>query len=123
MREKNKSQAQKDYDSGVRGRNRPNAYYNYRKAGYYAPKAEIQEQLHSHNGMDDYRSISAYLKRVGHSYSATTIHKYMNTQMGLRFIVHQTYTFEYHQPTFLAYILCFISLIHFLSRSRYYNWI
>ncbi len=31
--------------------------------------------------------MTAYLKRAGYSYSATTIHKYMNTQMGLRSIV------------------------------------
>ena len=31
--------------------------------------------------------MTAYLKRAGHSYSTTTIHKYMNTQMGLRSIV------------------------------------
>ena len=54
----------------------PNAYYNYRKhrkADYYAQKAEIQEQIrniyHSHNGVDGYRSMTAYLKRAGHSLS------------------------------------------------------
>ena len=47
----------------------PNAYYNYRKhrkADYYAQKAEIQEQIrsiyHSHNGVDGYRSMTAYPK-------------------------------------------------------------
>lgn len=72
----------------------PNAQYNYRKhhkADYYAPKSQVQKQIrsiyHSHNGGDGYRSMTAYLKRAGHSYSAATIHKYMNTQMGLRSIV------------------------------------
>ena len=72
----------------------PNAYYNYRKhrkADYYAQKAVVQEQIrsiyHSHNGVDGYRSMTAYLKRAGYDYSAATIHKYMNTQMGLRSIV------------------------------------
>ena len=72
----------------------PNAYYNYRKhrkADYYAQKAKVQEQIrsiyHSHNGVDGYRSMTAYLKRAGYGYSAATIHKYMNTQMGLRSIV------------------------------------
>ena len=72
----------------------PNAYYNHRKhrkADYYAQKAEVQEQIrsiyHSHNGVDGYRSMTAYLKRAGHGYSAATIRKYMNTQMGLRSIV------------------------------------
>ena len=31
--------------------------------------------------------MTVYLKRAGYSYSAATIHKYMNTQMGLRSIV------------------------------------
>ena len=31
--------------------------------------------------------MTTYLKRAGHSYSTTTIYKYMNTQMGLRSIV------------------------------------
>lgn len=72
----------------------PNAYYNYRKqrkAGYYARKAEVQRKIdgiyHRHNGVDGYRSMTAYLGREGYSYSATTIHKYMNTEMGLRSIV------------------------------------
>jgi len=71
-----------------------NAYYNYRKhrkTDYYAQKVEVHKQIrkiyHSHNGVDGYRSMTAYLKRAGHSYSTTTIHKYMNTQMGLRSIV------------------------------------
>ena len=86
--------ARPNIDTGMGLELWPNAYYNYRKhrkADYYAQKAEIQEQIrniyHSHNGVDGYRSMTAYLKRAGHSYSATTIHKYMNTQMGLRSIV------------------------------------
>lgn len=72
----------------------PNAYCNYqkhRKEDYYTQKAVVQEQIrsiyHSHNGVDGYRSMTAYLKRAGYDYSATTIHKYMNVQMGLRSIV------------------------------------
>ncbi len=34
-----------------------------------------------------YRSMTIYLKLAVHSYSTTAIHKYMNTQMGLRSIV------------------------------------
>ena len=37
--------------------------------------------------MDGYRSMAVYLGREGYRYSATTIHKYMNTQMGLRSVV------------------------------------
>ena len=72
----------------------PNAYYNYRKhrkADYYAHKAEVQTQIqkiyHSHNGVDGYRSMKVYLERKGHFYSPTTIHKYMNTELGLHSIV------------------------------------
>lgn len=72
----------------------PNAYYNYRKhrkADYYTLKAEVQAQIqeiyHSHNGVDGYRSMKVYLKRKGYSYSNTTVHKYMNTELGLRSVV------------------------------------
>lgn len=72
----------------------PNAYYNYRKhrkADYDTQKskvlAQIREIYHSHKGVDGYRSMSVYLKRAGYHYSAATIHKYMNTQMGLHSIV------------------------------------
>ena len=72
----------------------PNAYYNYRKhrkADYYAKKALVQEQLqdiyHSHNGVDGYRSITVYLGRRGYHYSPATIHKYMNTELGLHSVV------------------------------------
>ena len=61
------------------------------EAYYYAPKAEVQEQIrsiyHSHNGVDGYRSMTVYLRRIGYSYRMMTIRKYMNTQMGLRSIV------------------------------------
>ena len=72
----------------------PNAYYNYRKhrkADYYAQKAKVQEQIkqiyHSHNGVDGYRRMKVYLERKGYYYSNTTIHKYMNKELGLRSIV------------------------------------
>ena len=72
----------------------PNAYYNYRKhrkVDYYTQKAEVLEQIeeiyHSHNGVDGYRSMAVYLARKGYNYSAVTVHKYMNTELGLRSIV------------------------------------
>ena len=72
----------------------PNAYYNYRKhrkADYYTQKSEVLSQIediyHSHNGVDGYRSMTVYLARRGYGYSTTTIHKYMNTELGLRSIV------------------------------------
>ena len=39
--------------------------------------------------MDGYRAMTAYLERAGYSYSAATIHKYMNIEMGLRSIVRR----------------------------------
>ena len=86
----------------------PNAYYNYRKhrkadyyaqkaerkhrkADYYAQKAEVLTQIdeiyHEHNGVIGYRSMTVYLARRGYHYSPTTIHKYMNVQLGLCSIV------------------------------------
>lgn len=71
-----------------------NAYYNYRKhrnTEYYAQKTEVQKKIdelyHRHNGVDGYRSMTVYLEREGYSYSAATIHKYMNMEMGLHSIV------------------------------------
>lgn len=37
--------------------------------------------------MDGYRSMTAYLERRGYRYSRTTVHKYMNKELGLRSIV------------------------------------
>ncbi len=50
-------------------------------------KAQIEEIYHSHNGTPGYRSMTAYLERRGYRYSQTTIHKYMNAELGLRSIV------------------------------------
>ena len=50
-------------------------------------QAQIQEIYHSHNGVDGYRSMKVYLERKGYSYSNTTVHKYMNTELGLRSVV------------------------------------
>ncbi len=74
----------------------PNAYYNYRKHrkdSYNAKKAEALEQIreiyHSHNGVDGYRRMKVYLERKGYNYSPTTVHKYMNRELGLRSIVRR----------------------------------
>ena len=48
---------------------------------------QIQEIYHRHNGVDSYRRMTIYLKQQGYNYSAATIHKYMNTELGLRSIV------------------------------------
>ena len=72
----------------------PNAYYNYRKhrkADYYTQKEKVKEKIkeiyHNHNGVDGYRSMTAYLERGGCNYSQTTIHKYMNMELGLYSII------------------------------------
>jgi len=48
---------------------------------------QIHEIYHSHNGIDGYRSMRFYLERRGYRYSSTTVHKYMNRELGLRSIV------------------------------------
>ena len=51
--------------------------------------AQIEEIYHSYNGIPGYRSMAVYLERRGYRYSRTTIHKYMNEELGLRSIVRQ----------------------------------
>ena len=72
----------------------PNAYYNYRKhrkADYYAQRektlSKITDIYHKHHGVAGYRSIQIYLEREGFSYSTATVHKYMNSILGLKSIV------------------------------------
>ena len=84
----------------------PNAYYNYRKhrkADYYAHKAEVQTQLqtiyHAHNGVDGYRSMKVYLERKGYVYSAATVYKYMNTELGL----HSDQGSQYTSKAFIEF--------------------
>ena len=48
---------------------------------------QIAKIYHDHNGVDGYRSMTVYLERKGYSYSPTTIHRYMNRELGLRSIV------------------------------------
>lgn len=68
----------------------PNAYYNYlinRKAKYHQKKDEIKAAItdifHSHGSVDGYRTIHVYLNRKGYNISLLTVHKYMNTELGL----------------------------------------
>ena len=49
---------------------------------------QIEEIYHSHNGVDGYRSMTVYLVRRGYEYSPATIHKYINTELGVHSIVH-----------------------------------
>ena len=48
---------------------------------------QIRDIYHSHHGVDGYRSMTVYLARRGYHYSPATIHKYMNTELGLYSIV------------------------------------
>lgn len=48
---------------------------------------EINDIYQSHNSADSYRSMRAYLERMGYSYSVAIIHKYMNTELNLHSIV------------------------------------
>lgn len=47
----------------------------------------LRKSYHSHNGVDGYRGVTIYLERKGYFYSSTTVHKYMNTELGLHSIV------------------------------------
>ena len=71
----------------------PNAYYNYkkhRKDKYREFKAGVKQQIeeiyHGHGGVDGYRTMRIYLGREGISLSLVTVHKYMNTELGLKSI-------------------------------------
>ena len=72
----------------------PHAYYNYlrhRKSAYYAYKDEVKQKIaeiyHMHRGVTGYRSMRAYLSKHGYTLSMTTVHKYMNKELGLHSIV------------------------------------
>ena len=47
----------------------------------------MEDIYHSHHGVDGYRTMRVYLARKGYHYSPATIHKYMNTELGLHSIV------------------------------------
>jgi len=74
----------------------PNAYYNYRKgrkSGYYVHKQEVLRTIeriyHDTEGKPGHRSIMIFLARKGVFLSKTTIHKYMNKELGLTSIVRR----------------------------------
>ena len=84
----------------------PNAYYNYRKhrkADYYARREKVLSKItdiyHKHHGVTVYRSMQVYLEREGFSYSTATVHKYMNSILGLKSIVRpKKPEYEYGEP-------------------------
>lgn len=72
----------------------PNAYYNFlksRKSGYYVQKQKvldtIQKIYHDTEGKLGHRSMKIFLARKSIFLSKTTVHKYMNKQLGLTSIV------------------------------------
>ena len=74
----------------------PNAFYNnkkQRKAEREKQKRIIKEKIqaiyHDHNGVDGYRKMKVYLGREGISLSTLTVHKYMNTELGLMSVVRR----------------------------------
>ena len=48
---------------------------------------DLRNSHHNYNGVDGYRNMTIYLARRGYAYSSTTIHKYMNMELGLHSIV------------------------------------
>ena len=44
---------------------------------------------HDPKGVDGYRSMRVYLEQKGYSYSLPTLHKYMNSELGLKSIVRR----------------------------------
>ena len=74
----------------------PNAYYNYlkkRKAKYLARKKGVCNQIeriyHETEGRLGHRSMTVFLARKGIFLSKTTVHKYMNKELGLTSIVRR----------------------------------
>lgn len=51
---------------------------------------KIKSIYHNKNGILGYRSMRIYLEREGIKYSATTIHKYMNKELGLHSIARKS---------------------------------
>ncbi len=74
----------------------PNAYYNFlkqRKCNYDAKKQTIQQEIqniyHGTSGILGHRNVKIFLKRKGINLSKTTVHRYMNKDLGLRSIVRR----------------------------------
>jgi transposase InsO family protein len=74
----------------------PNAYYNYlkdRKADYRSRKERICKDIsqiyHDNGGILGYRSMRVFLNRKNCYLSSITVHKYMNTELGLLAVVRR----------------------------------
>jgi transposase InsO family protein len=73
-----------------------NAYYNYlknRKAEYHRIKKRACDEItciyHKYDGILGYRSIRIFLQRKNIHLSKLTIHRYMNTELGLLAVVRR----------------------------------
>jgi putative transposase len=74
----------------------PNAYYNYskkRKAAYHTGKERICNEIsiiyHENNGILGYRNMRVFLERKEICLSNVTVHRYMNTELGLMSVVRR----------------------------------
>jgi Transposase and inactivated derivatives len=68
----------------------PTGYYNYlnnRKAEYHLHKGKVLNEIkriyHETGGILGHRSMRVFLSRIGIMLSKRTVHKYMNTELGL----------------------------------------
>ena len=74
----------------------PNAYYNYKKQKQKAKLSQkayilnrIKELYHKSSGRPGYRMMTAMLANEGIVLSATTVHKYMNTELKLKSVTRK----------------------------------
>lgn len=69
----------------------PNAYYNHlkdKKSGYREQKQKTREEIkniyYANGGIVGHRGMKVFLARKGIRLSKTTVHRYMNRELGLR---------------------------------------
>ena len=74
----------------------PNVYYNYlkkRKAAYHTEKTRICNEIasiyHENNGILGYRNMRVFLEHKDIRLSNVTVHRYMNTELGLMSVVRR----------------------------------
>lgn len=74
----------------------PNSYYHFFSKGVDTRKTAKEKALpkivqlyHNHNGVDGYRSMKVFLEREGILLSNTTVHQYMNRELGLYSVVRR----------------------------------
>ena len=82
----------------------PNAYYNYKKKRGSRREKEKDRILkrisviyHENDGTPGYRMMCELLKNEGIRLSPNTVHKYMNTELGLRSVSRKKKKYKYHK--------------------------